>query len=111
MAVPGEGISTAWRNQLVIKLLIYNIAKEDVERFLLTNHTNHFKIFNLSEGGYDCSRLGNDNVIFLGWPDHHAPSLDHLLQILHSINNWLEIDPENVAIIHCKVIFFYNIKL
>src|SRR4051794_7947331 len=59
-----------------------------------------------------------------GWPDHHAPALNHLCKIVSSLdsyalvpsplvrgshtmltsaNRWLKADPLNVAVVHCLV--------
>jgi len=92
MGLPGQGISGLWRNEL-----------EEVERFLISNHVGHYRIFNLSfEDTYNSSKLGDSNICFFGWPDHHPPSLDHLIKIVQAIDMWLHSHSDNVAVIHCK---------
>ena len=57
-------------------------------------------IWNLSEEDYDYSYF-NNNVLEFKFPGHPAPPLGLMIKICTSIENWLEADSENVAIIHC----------
>ncbi len=36
-----------------------------------------------------------------GWPDHHAPPLDHLLELLNEMTDWYRANEANVVVIHC----------
>lgn len=37
-----------------------------------------------------------------GWPDHMAPPLERLCSIVYSMDSWMEADPANVVVVHCK---------
>ena len=41
-------------------------------------------------------------VLDFGWPDHLAPPLERLCSICKSIDSWLNSDPRNVVVVHCK---------
>jgi hypothetical protein len=91
MGVPGVGIEASFRN-----------PEDEVARFFQQRHKNHFMIYNLAmEKSYDFSKF-DDQVISMGWPDHHAPPLQMLFQICQSLSSWLNADPLNVAAVHCK---------
>jgi len=40
-------------------------------------------------------------LFFLGWPDHHGPTLALLTQCIQMIESWLNEDERNVAVVHC----------
>ena len=44
----------------------------------------------------------NERVLDFGWPDRLAPPLERLCSICKSIDSWMNKDPRNVIIIHCK---------
>ena len=44
----------------------------------------------------------NGQVLDFGWPDYLAPPIERLCSICKSIDSWLNSDPRNVAVIHCK---------
>ena len=41
-------------------------------------------------------------VCKVGFPDHHAPPLNLLCEIVQQITRWLDADPGNVAVVHCR---------
>jgi phosphatidylinositol-3,4,5-trisphosphate 3-phosphatase/dual-specificity protein phosphatase PTEN len=41
-------------------------------------------------------------VVDLGWWDHHAPTLDHLLTLVEIMDAWLNQEEDNVVAIHCR---------
>lgn len=49
---------------------------------------------------YDYSKF-NHQVLNFGFPDHHSPPLDLLIQIIVSMDNWLSASAEHVAVVHC----------
>jgi len=91
MGVPADSIiAQAYRNHI-----------STVSKYLEKMHGSNYMIFNVSEIHYDPARF-NHQVKYMGWPDHHAPPLDHLFTLLDAIHIWLNVDKENVAVIHCK---------
>jgi len=65
-------------------------------------HAKKYMIFNLAlEVPYDFSRFEN-RVMCFGFNDHCAPPLELLIRAVHAIDDWLNLDPENCAFIHCK---------
>jgi len=88
MGYPGSHLEKTWRN-----------PKEDVAAFLQTYHNEHYLIINVSERPYTGEIF--QRVEFLGWPDHHPPSLLLLLKCVQTIDAWLNADPSNVVAIHC----------
>lgn len=71
-----------------------------VSTYLNTNHKDHYMIWNISEESYDCFKFDNQ-VLEHKFPGHPAPPLGLLFQICTEIENWLDADNKNVAIIHC----------
>jgi len=90
MAFPADGMESRFRNKI-----------DDVAQLLKENHGDHFMIYNLSERTYDYSKFNFQVLHWCGFPDHHAPPLKKLFEIVKSIYSWLLSDKENVAIIHC----------
>ena len=41
-------------------------------------------------------------VLDFGWPDTLSPPLERLCNICKSIDSWLNSNPKNVVVIHCK---------
>ena len=37
--------------------------------------------------------------------DHNVPTLQDMLRFAQSVKEWLNADPENVIVVHCKGIF------
>ena len=38
--------------------------------------------------------------------DHNVPTLQDMLRFAQSVKEWLNADPENVIVVHCKGIFY-----
>lgn len=89
MGFPGDGLRSLYRNNGV-----------QIAAFLHQYHPNHFMIFNLSQLEYDKDKFDN-NVMLMGWPDHHNPTLDLLFSIVKTMHAWLHSDPNNVVAVHC----------
>lgn len=41
-------------------------------------------------------------ILEFGWPETLAPSLERLCSICKLIDQWLNADPKNVLVLHCK---------
>lgn len=89
MSYPGEGVEGMYRNDIT-----------QVAAYLDHKHGDHYMIFNLSERLYNFE-LFHGRVIDYGWPDHHGPPLQVLVDVVSNIDRWIRSDPKNVAIVHC----------
>ncbi|VDN82699.1 unnamed protein product [Brugia pahangi] len=78
----------------------YRTDLKDATVLLRRNHSEHYKIFNLSKKRNDLGRL--HSVVELGWPEELAPPLDRLCSICKLLENWLSENAQNVVVIHCK---------
>eukprot|EP01088_Endostelium_zonatum_P018142 TRINITY_DN570_c2_g1_i2.p1 TRINITY_DN570_c2_g1~~TRINITY_DN570_c2_g1_i2.p1 ORF type:complete len:790 (+),score=169.74 TRINITY_DN570_c2_g1_i2:23-2371(+) len=75
---------------------------EEVRQFLENKHGDNYCVFNLSlEKQYDSGKFYNKTKSF-GWPDHHAPTLDMLFDVVAAVDEYLKQDEANVAVLHCK---------
>ena len=57
-------------------------------------------IYNLSEHKYETSYF-NHNVIEYHFPGLPIPPLHTLFEFCQNMYNWLSLDHENVAVVHC----------
>lgn len=89
MGFPGDGIRGLYRND-----------GQKIAKFLKQYHNDHFMIFNLSQLEYEKDKFDN-NIMLMGWPDHHNPPLDLLFSIMKTMHAWLSSDKNNVVIVHC----------
>ena len=86
------GFESAYRNDIAT-----------VADYLRRKHDKHYRIFNLcSERDYPTDVFNDSSVVMkYGFPDHHNPPLDLIMQLCQDINSFLNSDPENVIVIHC----------
>jgi phosphatidylinositol-3,4,5-trisphosphate 3-phosphatase/dual-specificity protein phosphatase PTEN len=92
MAIPGEGVVSAWRN-----------STADVARYLNTAHGSRYKIFNISQERYRYDLFDGEIDDQFGWPDHHSPPLRLLYDMVMAMDAWQKKDPrQNIIIVHCK---------
>lgn len=89
MSYPGEGVEGMYRNDI-----------QQVAAYLDHKHRDHYMIFNLSERNYNFD-LFHRRVVDYGWPDHHGPPLQMLINVVSAMDRWLRADSRNVAIVHC----------
>src|SRR3990167_1437949 len=93
MAFPAEGVEAAYRNNIDHVATLFN-----------KYHSGHYRIYNLSKREYDRTKFEEGSVIeWCGFPDHHPPPLILLFKIVYSMQEWLESNPDNVAVVHCLV--------
>ncbi|MFH4976297.1 hypothetical protein AB6A40_003006 [Gnathostoma spinigerum] len=78
----------------------YRMGLKDVTSMLRKNHSDRYRIFNVSKKRSDLGRL--HPVVELGWPQDLAPPLDRLCSICKMLESWLATNVANVAVIHCK---------
>ncbi|KAL9649991.1 hypothetical protein ABK040_003109 [Willaertia magna] len=98
MAIPGEGISSYYRN-----------AIDSVANFFKEKHGGHFLIINLSEIPYEYELFekslnegGPGGIVKeMGFPDHHTCPVEYLFEICEIMDRFLKEDPLNVVAVHC----------
>jgi protein-tyrosine phosphatase len=71
-----------------------------VGHLLQRRHNGRFLVWNLSEVDYDVSIL-DDQVLTFSFPGSPSPPLGLLLKLLVSMENWMQADERNVAVVHC----------
>uniref|UniRef100_A0A0G4HWG7 Uncharacterized protein n=1 Tax=Chromera velia CCMP2878 TaxID=1169474 RepID=A0A0G4HWG7_9ALVE len=93
MGFPSAGMQALFRN-----------PRSEVKRYLDTYHKDHYKLYNLCAEAsmkYPASDFYG-RVAEFGFFDHCPPPLRLLLEICRDLMEWLQADPQNVAVIHCK---------
>ncbi|XP_042541424.1 phosphatidylinositol 3,4,5-trisphosphate 3-phosphatase TPTE2 [Dipodomys spectabilis] len=84
------------------RLALYRNPIEEVVRFLDTKHFGHYFVYNLcSEKSYNPLHF-HDRMHRIMIDDHNVPSLEEMIQLSKDIVGWLDLDPQNVAALHCK---------
>ena len=93
MSYPGSGFEKAYRDPI-----------DKVQDFLDKKHKDKYWIFNVSERTeYNPKEFFHERVSNYLWPDHHAPTpFTFMLNIVKEAKEWLELDPENIVIVHCN---------
>eukprot|EP00096_Caligus_rogercresseyi_P015144 TRINITY_DN7586_c0_g1_i1.p1 TRINITY_DN7586_c0_g1~~TRINITY_DN7586_c0_g1_i1.p1 ORF type:complete len:597 (+),score=64.70 TRINITY_DN7586_c0_g1_i1:285-2075(+) len=88
---PSSGIWAWYRNPI-----------EKVSGFLDKKHNGKYKLYNLcSEKTYDVSFFHNRVERFM-IDDHNVPSLSEMQRFAENVREWLDSDPDNVIVVHCK---------
>lgn len=90
MSFPASGIEACYRNHI-----------KKVSKFLDQKHKGNFRVYNLSNRGYNFSKF-NADVKSYRWEDHHSPNIDLLFEICHDMYNYLIQNPERVIVVHCN---------
>ncbi|CED83590.1 Clathrin coat dissociation kinase GAK/PTEN/Auxilin and related tyrosine phosphatases [Phaffia rhodozyma] len=93
MGYPASGIEAVYRNKM-----------SHVSAFLEEKHREHYRVFNfcpLSENAYPPTSF-QKRISRYPFPDHHAPPLPLLYLATDEMKTYLEADPKNVVVIHCK---------
>jgi phosphatidylinositol-3,4,5-trisphosphate 3-phosphatase/dual-specificity protein phosphatase PTEN len=92
MGFPSENFERFYRNPM-----------NEVQRFFEQKHKGKYKLWNL------CAERHYDKECFHGrvcdsyqFFDHEAPTMDIIVPFCISVHEWLNEDPENIAVIHCK---------
>ncbi|KAF7323923.1 Phosphatases II [Mycena kentingensis (nom. inval.)] len=93
MGYPADGIEAFYRND-----------RAHAKQFLEHRHGKKFWVFNfcpIRENSYD-KAFFDGRVSRYPFPDHHAPPLAIMPLVAREIGEWLDGDPERVAVVHCK---------
>jgi phosphatidylinositol-3,4,5-trisphosphate 3-phosphatase/dual-specificity protein phosphatase PTEN len=91
MGFPSVGFESYYRNPM-----------SEVERFLTCKHPNRHRVYNLCcERSYSSTCFGG-NAVTYGFIDHTPPPLDLLTRCCEDMQAFLNADPDNVCVVHCK---------
>lgn len=88
---PSSGLWARYRNPI-----------EKVAAFLDSKHEGKYRLYNLcSERTYN-TKFFHDRVERVMIDDHNVPTLEDMLNFAKSVKSWLNADPDNVIVVHCK---------
>ncbi|XP_065908611.1 putative tyrosine-protein phosphatase TPTE isoform X2 [Dysidea avara] len=73
----------------------------EISRFLEDKYPGHFKIYNLCVESYDSSRF-QYRVASYPFEAHNPPSIELIQVFCQDMDEWLNADDDNVAVVHCK---------
>lgn len=93
MGFPAAGIQSWYRNK-----------RSQVKTFLDRRHDDLYRVYNLcpvTENSYGPDEF-HGRISRFPFPDHHVPPLSLIPLFVADITDWLESDPDAVAVIHCK---------
>ena len=90
MGMPSSNLEGLYRNPM-----------EEVQRFLNTRHTAHYKVYNLcEERGYAKNMFYKQEVY--PFKDHEPPPLNLMKEFCEDAKKFLEEDEKNIIAVHCK---------
>ncbi|KAE9356456.1 hypothetical protein PF008_g3604 [Phytophthora fragariae] len=89
MGYPASGVEKTYRNDI-----------NEVANLLDSRHPNAYRVYNLSERSYDYGKF-EGRVSECGFPDHHPPPLQLLLDIMNDMVEWVAKSPKHVVVVHC----------
>ncbi|GMF13679.1 unnamed protein product [Phytophthora lilii] len=89
MGYPASGVEKTYRNDI-----------NEVAAFLNSRHPSAYRVYNLSERAYDYAKF-EGRVSECGFPDHHPPPLQLLLDIMNDMIEWVAKSPKHVVVVHC----------
>lgn len=85
------------------KEAIYRNPRWEMQRLLESKHKGHYKMWNLcSERHYDPDLFDNRVETRFFFDDHQAPPFEMVESFCKTVHDYLQADPQNVAVIHCK---------
>ncbi|XP_023284618.1 tensin-3-like [Seriola lalandi dorsalis] len=74
---------------------------QDIIRMLQSKHVHNYMLINLSQKNGTLTQM-NHKVLDTGWVDLLAPSLDQILSVCTTMENWLQTNPKHVLVLHCR---------
>ena len=90
MGMPSSNIEGLYRNPM-----------EEVQKFLNTRHTEHYKVYNLcEERGYPKNSFYKQDVF--PFKDHEAPPLNLMKSFCIDAKQFLDENDKNIIAVHCK---------
>jgi phosphatidylinositol-3,4,5-trisphosphate 3-phosphatase/dual-specificity protein phosphatase PTEN len=78
MSYPATGFESMYRNSI-----------SDVARFLEERHSEHYRVYNLSNRVYNPEKF-NGAYRFYEWEDHHSPPIEMLFEICLDMHKYLQ---------------------
>ncbi|ODQ82321.1 hypothetical protein BABINDRAFT_30820 [Babjeviella inositovora NRRL Y-12698] len=82
---------------------IYRMPLQKLIAFLDAKHSGNWHIWNFrAEEPHYTSADVTGRVCYFPFPDHGPPPFDLVAQVVSSIDLYLNLDPANVAVLHCK---------
>ncbi|RLN14741.1 hypothetical protein BBJ28_00021365, partial [Nothophytophthora sp. Chile5] len=122
MGYPASGVEKTYRNDInevraaapelslsllrLLRLLRALTPRSDwflaakVANFLNSRHPDAYRVYNLSERAYDYTKF-EGRVSECGFPDHHPPPLQLLLDIVNDMIEWVAKGSKHVLVVHC----------
>eukprot|EP01087_Luapelamoeba_hula_P004866 TRINITY_DN1485_c0_g1_i3.p1 TRINITY_DN1485_c0_g1~~TRINITY_DN1485_c0_g1_i3.p1 ORF type:complete len:759 (+),score=189.13 TRINITY_DN1485_c0_g1_i3:40-2316(+) len=91
MGFPSEGFEGAFRNQM-----------SEIIRFLEKYHRDKYMVYNLCAERVYLPLKFNNQMRSFPFYDHNPPAMSLLREFCLSLEYFLALDSENVAVIHCK---------
>jgi phosphatidylinositol-3,4,5-trisphosphate 3-phosphatase/dual-specificity protein phosphatase PTEN len=82
----------------------YRNSCRDLREFLKRHHGTNWRLWNFraeKSGGYDDKEFDN-SVVHYPFSDHRPPPFELILEVVNSIDKFLQMDSRNVAVLHCK---------
>lgn len=82
----------------------FHIQVKDLLNFLEKNHGSNWRIFNFRSeqtGNYRDGEF-NGQVNHFPFPDHNAPPFHLIPTFVESLDKYLSLNEDNVAVLHCK---------
>merc|ERR1719427_695068 len=91
MSVPSVGREKMYRNPI-----------DKVVQFFEKMHKDRYMVYDLcEERSYDYTKF-QDRVRPFKFTDHSVPTITKMLDFCHSVETWMNKDPDNVIAVHCK---------
>lgn len=91
MSYPAENLESWYRNPIW-----------QVQEFLDSTHSGHYKVYNLCSECQYASTHFDGRIELLPFDDHQVPPFKLVKLFCESVQAWLEADPENIAVVHCR---------
>lgn len=96
-----------WKRRTQVDAHRNNIV--EVADYLERRYGEHYMVFNLSDKhdvqyhhfNYQALEFDTDAPCPALVGSSNTPSLDQLFRICYAIQFWLDLDPKNVAVVHC----------
>uniref|UniRef100_A0A3Q3MEW5 Tensin 3 n=1 Tax=Mastacembelus armatus TaxID=205130 RepID=A0A3Q3MEW5_9TELE len=87
------------------KTYLHNL--HEIILMLQSKHGHNYMLINLSQKNEALTQMNHKVLIALhvldaGWVDRLAPNLDQIISVCTMLENWLQTNPRNVVVLHCR---------